>query len=102
MVQVKTLRKFAYSPLRYPGGKSSLFGFFCNIFDKNNWTDFTYIEPYAGGAGSALAFMTSGNNEASGMFPLREVLMAINLRTAQHLGINTRRSQSFDMAFPER
>src|SRR3989339_133006 len=60
MVQVKTLRKFAYSPLRYPGGKSSLFGFFCNIFDKNNWTDFTYIEPYAGGAGSALALLLTG------------------------------------------
>jgi putative ABC transport system substrate-binding protein len=35
------------------------------------------------------------------MLPLREVLMAINLRTAKHLGINTSRTQSFDMAFPE-
>ena len=51
-------------------------------------------------AGSALAFMASGDNEVSGMFPLREVLMAINLRTAQHLGINTGRPQSYDMTFP--
>ena len=51
-------------------------------------------------AGSALSMMTSGEN-ASGLSPLREVLMAINLRTARHLGINTRRLQSFDMAFPE-
>ena len=52
-------------------------------------------------AGSALDFLASGENEASGMFPLREVLMAINLRTAKHLGLNTGRPQSFDMAFPE-
>ncbi|MFA6972585.1 MAG: ABC transporter substrate binding protein [Gallionella sp.] len=52
-------------------------------------------------AGSALGFLASGTNEASGMLPLREVLMAINLRTARHLEINTSRQQSFDMAFPE-
>ncbi len=51
-------------------------------------------------AGSALGILASGN-ESSGMLPLREVLMAINLRTAKHLGLNTSRSQSFDMAFPE-
>jgi putative ABC transport system substrate-binding protein len=51
-------------------------------------------------AGSALDMMVSGT-ETSGMLPLREVLMAINLRTAKHLGLNTTRSQSFDMAFPE-
>lgn len=53
-------------------------------------------------AGSALGFLSSAGNEPSGMFPLREVLMAINLRTARHLGIDTSRPHSFDMAFPER
>jgi putative ABC transport system substrate-binding protein len=52
-------------------------------------------------AGSALGIIESGGSEMSGMLPLREVLMAINLRTAKHLGLNTSRSQSFDMAFPE-
>jgi len=52
-------------------------------------------------AGSALDFLASGENDASGMFPLREVLMAVNLRTAKHLGLNSSRPQSFDMAFPE-
>jgi len=52
-------------------------------------------------AGSALGFLSSGTNEPSGMLPLRDVLMAINLRTARHLEINTSRQQSFDMAFPE-
>ena len=52
-------------------------------------------------AGSALDFLASGTSEASGMVPLREVLMAVNLRTAKHLGLNTGHPQSFDMAFPE-
>lgn len=52
-------------------------------------------------AGSALSLLTSGGNDASSMLPLREVLMAINLRTAKHLGVNTSRSQNFDMSFPE-
>ncbi|MFH2134084.1 MAG: ABC transporter substrate binding protein [Pseudomonadota bacterium] len=51
-------------------------------------------------AGSALSLMANGGN-GSGLMPLREVLMAINLRTARHLGVNTSRLQSFDMAFPE-
>jgi putative ABC transport system substrate-binding protein len=52
-------------------------------------------------AGSALGFLVSGKNEEAGMVPLRAVLMAINLRTAKHLGLNTGRPQSFDMTFPE-
>jgi putative ABC transport system substrate-binding protein len=52
-------------------------------------------------AGSALGLMASGNSEVSSVLPLRDVLMAINLRTAKHLGINPGRPESFDMAFPE-
>jgi putative ABC transport system substrate-binding protein len=52
-------------------------------------------------AGNALDLLASRSNEVSGMVPLREVLMAVNLRTAKHLGINTNRLQSVDMAFPE-
>lgn len=52
-------------------------------------------------AGSALGFLVSGENEAASVLPLREVLMAINLRTAKHLGLNASRQQGFDMSFPE-
>jgi len=52
-------------------------------------------------AGSALGFLASGDHGVRGMIPLREVLMAVNLRTAKHLGLNPGRSQGFDMAFPE-
>jgi putative ABC transport system substrate-binding protein len=52
-------------------------------------------------AGSALGYLASGGNEGGGMLPLREVLMAINQRTARHLDINTSRQQDVDMVFPE-
>lgn len=52
-------------------------------------------------AGSALNYLASSNYSARGMIPLREVLMAINLRTAKHLGLNPSRQQGFDLAFPE-
>jgi putative ABC transport system substrate-binding protein len=52
-------------------------------------------------AGSALGLIASGGGDISSMLPLREVLMAINLRTAKHLGLTISRPQSFDMAFPE-
>ncbi|MBI5918270.1 MAG: hypothetical protein HY849_02695 [Nitrosomonadales bacterium] len=53
-------------------------------------------------AGSALGFMASGEAGMRGMVPLREVLMAVNLRTAQHLGLDASRQHDFDMVFPER
>ncbi len=52
-------------------------------------------------AGSALAYLASSSFSARGMIPLRDVLMAINLRTAKHLGLSPSRQQSFDLAFPE-
>ena len=60
-----------------------------------------YVELGRHLAGSALGMIASGATETSSMLPLREVLMAINLRTAKHLGLNISRPQSFDMAFPE-
>lgn len=51
-------------------------------------------------ADNALGILATGGSAAA-MSPLREVLMAVNLRTAKHLGLSTSRLQSFDMAFPE-
>ena len=51
-------------------------------------------------ADSALDILASGKKNG-GIIPLREVLMAINLRTARHLEIDVSRQQKFDMAFPE-
>jgi DNA adenine methylase len=46
-----------YSPLRYPGGKSKLTGFFSNYLKENSLLGVTYIEPYAGGAGVGLGLL---------------------------------------------
>ena len=48
------------SPLRYPGGKSRLTGYVSQILAKNNLTDCTYIEPFAGGAGIACSLLIKG------------------------------------------
>lgn len=48
-----------YSPLRYPGGKSSFLKYFADIIDSNGPID-TYIEPFAGGAGLALGLLLNG------------------------------------------
>lgn len=46
-----------YSPLRYPGGKASLSGFFMDIAEKNDLCGGTYVELFAGGAGAALSLL---------------------------------------------
>ena len=51
----------ATSPLRYPGGKGSLFGLVSNIIRLNKLERGHYAEPYAGGCGLALALLYSGH-----------------------------------------
>ena len=53
----KRNNKFHYSPLRYPGGKTTLFPFFDKVIKENGLGHVTYIEPFAGGAGAALALL---------------------------------------------
>jgi len=48
------------SPLRYPGGKAKLFGYFVSIIKRNQLYGATYCEPYAGGAGLALKLLSTG------------------------------------------
>ncbi|TKC93696.1 DNA adenine methylase [Polyangium fumosum] len=49
----------AHSPLRYPGGKQVLANLLAHVIDLNNVRGGTYAEPYAGGAGAALALLFS-------------------------------------------
>src|ERR1700722_15207282 len=46
-----------YSPLRYPGGKAFLTAELQRIIDKIGLKKPVYVEPYAGGAGAALALL---------------------------------------------
>ena len=53
-------------------------------------------------AGLAQGILTTGDYGKRGMMPLRDVQIAVNLRTAKHLGLNlSHQQQSFDMVFPE-
>lgn len=53
-------------------------------------------------ASSALAPMSVANTAVRAVVPLKEVLTAVNVRTASHLGLGIDvKQQSYDMVFPE-
>ncbi|WP_415279679.1 DNA adenine methylase [Brucella sp. BZ] len=49
------------SPLRYPGGKSSLFPLMRDLLRVNGFDGLPYAEPYAGGCGLALDLLFAGD-----------------------------------------
>ncbi len=58
VLRVRAARRYGtVSPLRYPGGKASLAGFFADVIEALDLTDATYVEPYAGGAGAGVALL---------------------------------------------
>jgi len=61
MIRIETKRCVDYSPLRYPGGKSSLTNFFSQIINANFEDKPRYVEPFAGGAGAAIALLLRGH-----------------------------------------
>ncbi len=58
-VLLKRRKRRYYSPLRYPGGKTILFPFFEQKIAESGLRDVTYVEPFAGGAGAAIALLFS-------------------------------------------
>jgi DNA adenine methylase len=57
MVDVIARRGSHASPLRYPGGKATLAGFFESTIRALGLDRPTYIEPYAGGAGAGIELL---------------------------------------------
>ena len=54
------------------------------------------------GRALAATALTASGPPARGLYPLKDVLMAVNTRTASHLGINlTASPQRFHLVFPE-
>src|SRR5581483_2379426 len=45
------------SPLRYPGGKQRIAPFIREVLEANGAVGWTYVEPYAGGAGIAVELL---------------------------------------------
>lgn len=60
MINVVARRRSSPSPLRYPGGKSSLADFFQSCIEALQLATPTYVEPYAGGAGAGLELLYRG------------------------------------------
>jgi DNA adenine methylase len=56
-INLKRNNKYHYSPLRYPGGKTFLFPLFDKVIKEHRLKNVVYIEPFAGGAGAALALL---------------------------------------------
>ncbi|MFZ4288025.1 DNA adenine methylase [Variovorax sp. HJSM1_2] len=52
--------KKLYTPLRYPGGKARFAPLIAEVISKNELTGGHYLEPFAGGAGVALALLMDG------------------------------------------
>lgn len=52
------------TPLRYPGGKARLGMWIGEVIDYNNFNNFTYIEPFAGGAGAAIYLLLNKKVES--------------------------------------
>jgi DNA adenine methylase len=53
------------SPLRYPGGKSALYGRLGELIRLNtSGNGVTYVEPYAGGAGAGIGLLITGEVES--------------------------------------
>lgn len=53
-------RSRAESPLRYPGGKAALAGFFGDAISRLQIDTPIYVEPYAGGAGAGISLLLRG------------------------------------------
>lgn len=53
-------------------------------------------------ASSALGYLSSGGQVARRVMPLKAVQVAVNVRTAGHLGLNLPDRQNFDLIFPEK
>lgn len=60
MVDVIARRGNHSSPLRYPGGKATLAGFFESTIKALDLYKPTYIEPFAGGAGAGIELLLKG------------------------------------------
>lgn len=60
-IRVLASRRYGtLSPLRYPGGKAALAGFFADIIEALGIEHSRYIEPYAGGVGAGIALLRQG------------------------------------------
>jgi DNA adenine methylase len=83
-VSPRTLKRPQFSPLRYPGGKSALFGLVSATIRENGVSGGTYVEPYAGGAGIALGLLLTEQVERVVINDLDPAIHAFWVAATQH------------------
>jgi DNA adenine methylase len=72
------------SPLRYPGGKSALYPLVSSAIRGNHADGGTYVEPFAGGAGVALAVLFSEQVERIVINDLDPAIYSFWLAATEH------------------
>lgn len=83
-IQVRANRRYGtVSPLRYPGGKASLAGVFGDVLERLEMRQATYVEPYAGGAGAAIALLREDLIETAVINDIDPAVHAFWLATTQ-------------------
>ena len=81
---MRSIKRPQYSPLRYPGGKTTLYPLVRDLVMANGAGGGTYVEPYAGGAGIALALLMSEQIERVVINDLDPALYAFWTAATQH------------------
>jgi DNA adenine methylase len=73
-----------YTPLRYPGGKARFAPFVAEVMQLNGLTGGHYLEPYAGGAGVAMALLLLGHASHVHINDLDPAVNAFWVAVTQH------------------
>ncbi len=97
----RSKKRITISPLRYPGGKALLYSRLRSVIRENGLTSSTYIEPYAGGAGAALALLISGQVSRIVINDLDPAVYAFWRAVVDHPQEFTRRLRSVDLTVDE-
>ncbi len=99
--RARARKRLTISPLRYPGGKGLLYSRLRSIVRENDLMSSTYIEPYAGGAGAALALLVSGQVERIVINDLDPAVYAFWRAVVNHPQEFTQRLRTVDLTVDE-
>lgn len=83
-MSARLIKRPQFSPLRYPGGKSALFGLVSATVRANGASGGTYVEPYAGGAGIALGLLLTEQVERVVINDLDPAIYSFWVAVTQH------------------
>lgn len=89
------------SPLRYPGGKGSLYPVLRRLLRANELTSGTYVEPYAGGAGAGIALLVTGEVQRVVINDLDPALYAFWRSVVKTPDDFARRTRNAKLTIPE-